>query len=276
MDAAIADILNLPWPHSMYGSDDLARGIARMPRFAALASAYCAPNPANMIWVMVFDVDHPGAALRWDDAHMPPPTWSTTNPRSGHGHLGYRLAAPVARSEVARLKPLRLLARVQRGMTIALDADRCYTGLMTQTPGHARWRTQIWRPEPYDLDELRGWLPENLPLPRSVRSDEALGVGRNLALFDALRCWAYRARREHSDRSAWEASCTLRAQELNVFMPPLPGAEVRATARSVAKWVWIRFTDADFRSVQAARGRRCGAARAAAAMHRTSAMLEAL
>lgn len=271
MDTAAVDLAGLPWPAGMYASDDLARGISRMPRAEALTRAYVAPNPRNTVWAMVFDVDHPGAALRWQDAHLPPPTWTTTNPKSGHGHLAYRLAAPVARSEMARLRPLRMLARIQRGMTVALDADRAYTGLTTQTPGHSRWTTVVWRPEAYSLDELRDWLPDNLPMPTSTR--DAFGIGRNVMLFNALRCWAYPARLQYNDRSAWATACERRADEMNQYVPRLPTSEVRATARSVAKWAWSHITPADFARVQAARGRKRGAQRASAAMDRTAAML---
>ena len=93
------------------------------------------------------------------------------NPRNGHAHLGYTLNTPVARSDTARLKPIRLLARIQHAMTEALNADRAYTGLITKTPTHPQWHTDVWRPAPYDLDELRDWLPDNLPLPQRIKKE---------------------------------------------------------------------------------------------------------
>ncbi|VXG73275.1 Rep protein CDS [Salmonella enterica subsp. enterica serovar Derby] len=101
------------------------------------------------MWVLLFDVDHPLAAMAWDAAGLPPPTWTAQNPENGHAHIAYALSAPVAKSDAARLKPLRLLARIQHAMTDALSADRGYVGLITKTPNHARWRTTVWRPEPY-------------------------------------------------------------------------------------------------------------------------------
>ncbi|RJF06814.1 replication initiation protein, partial [Escherichia coli] len=41
-----------------------------------------------------------------------PPTWTAQNPENGHAHIAYALSAPVAKSDAARLKPLRLLARI--------------------------------------------------------------------------------------------------------------------------------------------------------------------
>ncbi|VXG77148.1 Rep protein CDS [Salmonella enterica subsp. enterica serovar Derby] len=98
------------------------------------------------MWVLLFDVDHPLAAMAWDAAGLPPPTWTAQNPENGHAHIAYALSAPVAKSDAARLKPLRLLARIQHAMTDALSADRGYVGLITKTPNHARWCTTVGRP----------------------------------------------------------------------------------------------------------------------------------
>src|SRR5699024_11635473 len=68
---------------------------------------------------------------------------------------------------------------------------RGYIGLITKTPTHGRWRTAVWAPEPYDLDELRDWLPDDLPMPRRIKKSEAFGYGRNVSLFESLRQWAY-------------------------------------------------------------------------------------
>lgn len=264
----------LPWPLGMYATDDLSRGVQRMPRDEALQRAYIAPNPRLQVWAVMFDVDRKDAALAWDDLLVAPPNWSTTNPRTGHGHLGYVLQAPVPRSDIARARPLRLLARIQAGMTARLGADRAYAGLMTQTPVHPRWRTVWWRKSPYDLEELREWLPDDLPQ-LARRPVDAAGLGRNVALFDSLRRWAYRQRLAYADRTAWESVCLGRAAEISTMFPvSLPAAEVRATARSVAKWTWVRITPEAFASVQAARGRRRGVAISAAAMDLRAAILQ--
>ncbi|WP_204271359.1 replication initiation protein, partial [Citrobacter freundii] len=87
---------------------------------------------------MVFDVDRPEAATAWQDAptECPRPNWVTQNPRNGHAHLGYVLASPVSRTLKARATPQRFLARIQHGLTMALDADRAYTHRLTKTPDH--------------------------------------------------------------------------------------------------------------------------------------------
>lgn len=54
-------------------------------------------------------------------------------PRNGHAHLGYVLASGVQDTESTG-DPQRFLARIQHGLTMALDADRAYTHRLTKTP----------------------------------------------------------------------------------------------------------------------------------------------
>lgn len=96
-------------------------------------------------------------------------------PRNGHAHLGYVLASPVSRTLKARATPQRFLARIQHGLTMALDADRAYTHRLTKTPDHPTWRTFWERPDPYELGELRDYLGDRLPL--RIARLEAVGRG---------------------------------------------------------------------------------------------------
>lgn len=87
------------------------------------------------------------------------------------------------------------------------------------------------------------------------------GLGRNCALFDDLRQQAYRKvlefKRNGVPRSGFEAWIRTQANAVNgQFAAPLPLSETRATARSIAKWVWERFDDQTFRRLQSERGRR--------------------
>lgn len=270
----MSSLTGLPWPAGMYCSDDLARGIQRMPRDEALQHAYVGPNPRNQVWALIFDVDRRGASMAWKDVMAPPPNWTTTNPHSGHGHLGYVLATPVSRSAASRLRPLRLLARIQTAMNTKLGADGAYTGLITQTPDHPRWQTVWLRQQPYDLIEMLEWLPDELPAPPSSPI-EAHALWRNVSLFDAVRVWAYRQRLAYVDWASWEKACINRADELNqMFVVPLPSCEVRSVGRSIAKGTWSYITWAGLSKVQAARGRKRGVAISAEAMDRRAAILQ--
>lgn len=250
---------SLPWPQRPLCSQDLSRGLWRAPLAEALQLPYIQANPHKLIWVLVFDVDRPAALFSWQDANLPPPTWITTNPKNGHAHIAYVLSAPVAKSDVARLKPLRLLARIQHAITEKLEADKGYTGLITKTPMHGNWHTWLVRHEPYDLNELRDWLPDDLPLPKRIKRAEAAGLGRNVALFDTLRFWSYRNRRHFKSAKAWHKAVLSHAEQINDFQEPLPFSEIKSTAKSVAKWTWAKFdinaSNARFSKLQAHRAR---------------------
>lgn len=262
MQAHQFDLFREHTPAGMWCSDDPAMfGQRHLPRAAALRRAYIDPNPAGQVWASVYDIDRPGAATAWDDADMPCPNWISVNPKNGHAHLGYILAAPVSRGEASRGKPLRYLARIEAGLTKALDADRAYSHRLTKNPEHPRWRTFLERGRPYELDELRDYLGDHLPL-RITRA-EAVGEGRNVALFDGLRRWAYRNRLAYSSFESWLCACRQRARALNEFAHPLPEREAMHTAASVARWTWQHISAAGFAAVQARRGRRGGMAKAA-------------
>lgn len=262
-------------PRWLACSDDLGATV-HLPRDEAMAMPYIAPNARALVWADVFDIDRPGAAVDWDDGTKPPPNWTAENPANGHAHLGYILLHPVPRTPTARARPLRALARVEAGLTTLLGADRAYSHVLTKTPLHPAWRTLWPRPEPYTLDELRDYLPDNLPL--TLPRNEAVGVGRNVCLFDSLRQWAYRNRRHYTDWPAWLSACQRHAGGINGYTPPLPLGEVHDTAKSVAKWVWsggrgADFSPAGFARVQTARGRASGTRSAAARMDRVAQLL---
>jgi hypothetical protein len=251
-------------------TDELAAGIQHHPRQKALKRAYIDPNPSALVWAMVFDVDRPEAATAWQDAptECPRPNWVTQNPRNGHAHLGYVLASPVSRTLKARATPQRFLARIQHGLTMAVDADRAYTHRLTKTPDHPTWRTFWERPDPYELGELRDYLGDRLPL--RIARLEAVGEGRNVTLFDGLRKWAYRARLGYSDWHLWERACRSHADALNAFASPLTTREAHQVAKSVAKWTWTNITPTAFSKIQAERGSQNGANKKIAAMDFTA------
>lgn len=238
-----------------------ADGIERLHRSEAIKRAHIAPNSAKLVWVLAFDIDRADAGAAWIDADLPSPNWTAQNPKNGHAHLGYVLETPVSRSLLSNPAPQRYLARIQHSMSGGLKADRSYAHFLTKTPGHARWRTIWGREKPYGLDELARALPEDMPLPRKIRASEAIGLGRNVTLFDNLRAWAYRARLQYSGFEAFSEACLARAEGLNAFTAPLPFSEVKSTARSVAKWTWAHITPTDFSKIQAARGKRSAARR---------------
>lgn len=81
------------------------------------------------VW-SIFDIDRPAAALAWEDANLPPPTWAAVDRQSTKGHLVWGLSAPVlVDSPDLRQAPLRYLCAVEAAFRAKLDADKGYSGL---------------------------------------------------------------------------------------------------------------------------------------------------
>jgi hypothetical protein len=241
------DLFSNNLPNKPYCTDDLGAGLLIRCKASAIQRRYIQHNPPPLLAYMVYDLDRPDSALAWNDAHLPAPAWVSVNPENGHCHIAYGLIAPVARTDAALAAPLRLAAAVEAAYGSKLDADRGYSGLITKNPLHPHWHVYAPASEAanhgyYELLELAEYvaLPKTLP-----RGREAAGIGRNVSLFDDLRKWAYRAIRAHwrpNGYKAWHLAVLEKANALNCFPEPLPIAEIQATAKSVSKYTWRRFT----------------------------------
>lgn len=259
--------------HRPYCSNDLHRhGVYRLSPEKALTHTHIQANSKALRWRIVFDIDRPGALFAAEDANVAPPNWIAVNPRNGHAHAGYELEKPVVMSAAGAGHPQRYAAAVHHAYAVALGADTAYSGLICKNPLHERWDTHIHNPTPYDLGELSEWvdLPQWVP----SRDSHDIEGGRNVALFERLRKWAYRAVKNVSTFEAWGMSCQLQAHALNDSAIPLPANEVEDTARSVAQWTWDKFGTIEsaqrFAKRQSERGKASGKARLAASEDKRS------
>jgi hypothetical protein len=214
----------------------------------------------------VYDIDRNGAALDWSDRNAPPPTIVAQNPDNGHAHLIYGLDVPVRTAPGAKTGPLRYAAAVDCALRALLGADHGYSGLICKNPLHPHWRVVEWEPRLYELGDLDSWLDLNAYADRRKRLP-AYGLGRNCNLFEYLRCWAYRAIRQGwPEYGRWFEACLVRAEGYDVAefagtkAGRLPASEVRATAKSVARYTHRHFSPEGFRAYQAASGRKGGKA----------------
>lgn len=63
----------------------------------------------------------------------------------------------------------------------------------------------------------------------------------------------------HNSSYDWERAVRAQIEAINNgFEQPLPYSEVRATSKSIAKWVWTRFSYGEFSEIQAKRGAKGG------------------
>lgn len=189
--------------------------------------------------------------------NAPAPNYTLLNPKNGHGHLFFELETPVALYEGANRKPVEFLAAVEKFLTELFGGDVGYAGYLCKNARNSAWELVQGRPEPYTLGELYEYKPHETEEQRKKRKNEkrtaaefksvqekvneASGFGRNCALFTQLRFWAYSALQDYSELGAWHEAARLQAESLNTFAVQLEQSEVRAIARSVAKWVWAKF-----------------------------------
>lgn len=216
-------------------------------------------SPVTTIY-FVFDGDKNDAALSWFDENLPAPYWTTQNPENGHAHICYKLEIPLHTSEFSSIKAIKYAQAVYYAYALKLGADLSYSQLITKNPLHPQHRTTYWTKQAYSLDYLADFVELPKKLPKKL---EVVGLGRNVTMFEKGRRWAYTAIRDymhHNSIYEWERAVRAQIEAINSgFEQPLPHSEVKATAKSIAKWVWQRFSYGDFSEVQAKRGAKGGA-----------------
>lgn len=225
-------------PLKPYCTDDLG-GLVIRPRKTAVKMRYIQHNPPCMTHFICLDIDHEHGAMRWAEEYLPPPRWTSQNPKNGHAHIVYELKTPVCTSEHGSRKALEYLAKIQAGLVRATRADVGYTNFITKNPMHEHWRTEVWTKEAYELN----YLADFVDLRPLTATEKEYGLGRNCTLFDTVRHWAYSAIRGHRGKTweQWYQSVLKHAQNANMmFLEPLPYSEIKATAKSIAKYCWKR------------------------------------
>jgi len=277
----VLDVLFTPerLPHKPYCADDLGYGSRIRPLESALKKRYIQINPpTHQHWLCV-DVDRAGGAFAWEEAGLPCPNLCTINPQNGYAHLIWCLETPVVKSVNGRSHPLRFFNAVRIAYTQLAGGDTGYAGLITKNPYHSDWKTVFWHEKLYGLDELAQYVKEKLSSYKKKAAAESEAVQgstrRNCDLFDALRAWAAREvrlfrgdGRKHFE--VWKAHVVDKAEKINGQFGgekgPLGFSEVKATAKSVAKWVWRKDSEAEkaFLARQAAKGSLGGKAKGAA------------
>ena len=174
-------------------TNDFIEGVYRQPRAKALEGyRYIEANPKTVSDLLVVDIDDANARAMalWEHEGMLPNV-IVENPRNGHAHAVWALAAPFSRTEYARRKPLALAAAVTEGLRRTCDGDKGYSGLMTKNPRHEAWNSELVTDHLYGLDELREALEESGDMPpaswKRTKRRNVVGLGRNCHLFETAR-----------------------------------------------------------------------------------------
>jgi len=269
--SAIAASFSQPWAESFIQSiptvtwcaNAPARDMRRRPRADAERFRRLAFNTAGLKRWLVFDVDDRDAMDAPREACLPMPTLAIINRRNGRGHLAYRLRAPVSFSESSREAPRRFMSDVERDMTLVLGADRAYTGPLAKNPLHRDFRTFATGRD-FELRDLAAQVDRDAARTLRATCSREIGLGRNCAVFDDLRVYAYRTvlefRRCNDFRGFFYRLAAV-ADDLRqnpAFMTPLPQTETISIVRSVARWTWRHFSMERFIGIQRARGIKSG------------------
>lgn len=240
-------------PNKPYCSNDLSFGLKIRQAKTAILHKYIQHNTPYKIKWLVFDIDEEFSWTRSNTAGLPVPAWITWNRENRHAHVAYGLKTPVLKTNTARLKPIKYLAAIERAYAKKLNADTGYAGLVTKNPLHSSW--EVWMPDNsrgiYTLEQLASCVDFSDFTPKKSANDDSFGYGRNVTTFDDLRHWAYVAIRQGwPTYERWFEAVLTRAQGINVqFSQPLPYSEIKATARSVAKWTHKHFDPASLQDL---------------------------
>jgi hypothetical protein len=252
-------------PAKPYCSNDLdAEGLKiRSKQLAALKKYIQHNKPTEAAW-LVYDIDYAGVLDYIGAQQLPCPNIVATNKKNGRAHIFYGLKAPVYLTEGSSKKAQSLLNKIDFVLTNELEADRGYVGLVSKNPLNSdAWLVQEVNQIPWDLVDFLEYLtlPDKLPARARVE-----GFGRNITLFDSMRRWAYQnvlAYRLTGSRAKFFDAVLGECEIFNAAFPtPLGFPEVKATAKSIAKWTWYKYTgrvsDEEFSKIQAVRGAKGG------------------
>lgn len=263
------------WP---LASDNLRNGIFRTSRSKALGLRYIEANPQAISNLLIVDIDHSDASLRavWGSGAALPNA-VVENPLNGHAHAIWALAEPFTRTEYARRKPLAFAAAVTEGLRRRVDGDKGYSGLITKNPEHQDWRAEWWTDHLYSLGEIADALGDHMPAPgwKRTRRLAPVGLGRNCAIFEQARTFAYPAARRirllseyprPEDYRRLQVTISTEVDLLNAeYFEPLWPSETRAISQSIYRWITTKFTGwidsrtvnaATFTAIQSARGKK--------------------
>uniref|UniRef100_UPI0028996E45 primase C-terminal domain-containing protein n=1 Tax=Candidatus Igneacidithiobacillus taiwanensis TaxID=1945924 RepID=UPI0028996E45 len=128
-------------------------------------------------------------------------------------------------------------------------ADPRYVGLVCKNPAHTDWLVWSFHEQLWTLGELAEYLDLDAAKARRYVPDtpeEAYQEGRNVFLFHMARKWAYSAIRDYwapNGLPQWQDAILGHLWAINgQFHAPLYEPELRAIAKSIAKWTWRRIT----------------------------------
>ena len=247
-----------------------------MPLVDALTNPWLTLDTPRYRNAICIDVDHPDIYEKL--LSLPrgcPRPHVVFDPWSGRSHAFLMLKSPVLMGEGSALGPQFLFNLAGRLMATALDGTLMpHKGLIKSPWGQTKylqgqrlkrgpqpesedfwlayeeaqtglmWQTTIGDLKSVELRAILASLADEYPDEMEIhtqarfkrRKCEPSDLGRNCALFDVVRWWCY--------ETAETDACAIQdyAEQINIGFPvPLPPSDVRATARSIARFMRNRY-----------------------------------
>lgn len=253
-------ILKSQIPAKPYATNDLSYGLTIQNKAIALDMLYLQVNHPLYLHTMIFDLDKENCFYEYENAHLPTPSFITKSPDTGRCHYGYMLSTPITTGEKSRKRPVDFARAVYFNMANRLGADLGYAGLITKNPYSAHWSPFWSGAEPYELNDLADCF-NTLEKPQK-REKSGFEFGRNVEMFDTIRQWAYKNVLKYKNTASFEKfhnelllKCELHNSYLNTNNL-LPHTEIKATAKSIAKWCWGNFDNYEFSKIQSNRAKK--------------------
>ncbi len=218
----------------------------KQPKDYALNKAYIEANPPTHMSWLIFDLDHVNSWI-WEDK-LPPPNFIVRCKETGRSHISYAIE-PVCTTENAHQHPIDYAQVIWQAMAEILKADNLYTGRITKNPFSDHWRTTPIHGYEYPLGELADYLTLPGKKQNTARRELDDIDSRHWDLFHHLRFWAYPRVKDYRRTSTyenWFETLFALAKNYNHFPDtpkgPLRESSLRATAKSVARWTWTKYT----------------------------------
>ncbi len=239
-------------PRYPYATDDPRQGMRPRRKERALEHVYIQVGRyPHAIFRIVLDLDEP---TWWDAMDRIPPTLTIPNPRAPwKAHILYELDPPIwlasPKAHEGQANPFALVREVDALLRAYFGADPAYNGLLGRNPlahAHLIGGGKLWD-LPGLLEELRDLTPRR----RVAAYLDTATYGRNCALFDQVRAFAYGVvamyRGKPNGFELFRQAVAHEAHRLNreLFRDhpqgPLPPNEVGWVVKSVAKWTFYHY-----------------------------------
>lgn len=224
---------------------------------------YIQQNTPWQLSFMVFDLDYKQAICAHEKADLLAPSFYVVEPTKTTAHAVYALEQPVLRHHTSNDKPQRLFATLEQAYGEKMGADAGYSGLVMKNPFCEDYKVYLpeeRKPLLYSLTDMAEYVDfdsiNKKRLRRPIEIANAYSESRNVAVFDIVRKWAYKAIRDYwfGSYESWLSAVNQAVSEAWAGIESGFSktdhdyllSERRATAKSIAKWTWRNVTPASF------------------------------